>query len=230
MAGANRYRRWMYRRVCRFIGQRILEVGAGIGNFTSLLHEREFVVPIDIHPHCIRILQENLGNDLKIQPLRMDISDRQAICNLQKHNFDTVICFNVLEHVSDDSGALRNIYNVLQPEGNAILLVPAFDFLFGTVDEALGHFRRYSRKDLVEKMKAAGFEIQSQFFMNVIGMLGWYFNNRILKKREESPDQILFFDRYIAPLAELAERWIPPPAGLSLIVVGKKGTHQDGHD
>jgi SAM-dependent methyltransferase len=225
MAGAHNYRRWMYKRISLYIGRRILEVGAGIGNFTSLLRDREFVVPVDVHPECVRILQENMGNDSRIKPMQLDLTDTDAFRNLQKNAFDTVICFNVLEHVSDDAAALANIYEVLQPNGKAILLVPAFTFLYGTVDEALGHFRRYSKKELTSKMQNAGFEIESKFFMNVIGMFGWFFNNRIIKKKEESAHQILFFDRLIAPVAELLERWIPPPVGLSLIVVGKKNAH-----
>ena len=71
-------------------------------------------------------------------------------------------------------------------------------------------------------MRKAEFEIETSFYMNVIGMLGWFWNNRIIKMQEENSAQIGVFDRYIAPWAERLERIIPPPFGLSLIAIGRK--------
>ena len=73
-------------------------------------------------------------------------------------------------------------------------------------------------------MRRAGFVIERSFYMNVVGMAGWFWNNRIIKRSEESGKQIGFFDRFIAPLAEFSERVLPPPVGLSLIAIGRKKT------
>jgi ubiquinone/menaquinone biosynthesis C-methylase UbiE len=222
MASAQNYRNWMFRQIVPYIGQRILEVGCGIGNFTSLLMDRELIVATDVYSPCIDYLKTRLAGSLKVVPMELDIAD-PAARELESYEFDTVICLNVLEHVEDDLRALSHMQSVLRPGGRLVLLVPAFQFLYGTVDESLDHYRRYTRKTLLPRMKASGFKIERSFYMNAIGMTGWFLNNRVLKRREENADQIEMFDRYIAPVAERIEKIFPPPFGLSLIAIGQKG-------
>jgi len=71
-------------------------------------------------------------------------------------------------------------------------------------------------------MVEAGFLLQTTFYMNMIGMAGWFWNNRVRRINEENAAQVELFDRYIARQAERFERLIPPPFGLSLIAVGRK--------
>src|SRR3954466_13546837 len=111
MAGAVNYRNWMLRRFHPFLGERILEVGAGIGNFTELLLDREFVLPTDVYPPCLDVLRQRIGHTLKADPTVVDLAD-PVIRELARHRFDTVLCVNVLEHVEDDSAALANIFAV----------------------------------------------------------------------------------------------------------------------
>ena len=221
MAGAKNYRQWMYRRLFPHIGQRVLEIGAGIGNFTRLLLEREFVVATDNYEPCVEYLNKHLGNRLKAPAMVFDAAENVG-SELKQYRFDTIVCLNVLEHIEDDLTALSRMHELLAPGGRLVLLVPAFQFLHGTVDQALGHYRRYTRKDLLPVMKRAGFVVERSFYMNVIGMAGWFWNNRIIKRVEESKNQVWIFDRFIAPLAEISERILPPPVGLSLIAIGRK--------
>jgi SAM-dependent methyltransferase len=186
------------------------------------LIDRDLIVATDVYSPCVDYLKRRVGVGLNVVPLELDISDPAAL-ELAKYEFDTVICLNVLEHVEDDLRALSHMQSVLKPGGRLVLLVPAFQFLYGTVDRSLDHYRRYTRKSLLPRMRAAGFEIERSFYMNVIGMAGWFLNNRVLKRREENADQIEMFDRYIAPVAERIEKIIPPPFGLSLIAIGQKG-------
>jgi SAM-dependent methyltransferase len=222
MASAQNYRNWMFRQIAPYVGERILEVGCGIGNFTSLLMDRELIVATDVYAPCVDYLKTRLGGSLKVVPVQLDISEPAAL-ELASYEFDTVICLNVLEHVEDDLRALSHMQSLLKPGGRLVLLVPAFQFLYGTVDKSLDHYRRYNRKTLLPRMQAAGFHIERSFYMNVIGMSGWFLNNRLLKRREENADQIEVFDRYIAPVAEKIEKLFPPPFGLSLIAIGQKG-------
>ncbi|HLE62168.1 MAG TPA: class I SAM-dependent methyltransferase, partial [Pyrinomonadaceae bacterium] len=177
MTQAVNYQNWMYRRIEPYLGQRILEVGAGIGNFTRFLLDRELVVPTDISEICLNQLQERLGEALRVQPKLLDLGN-PTDKDWNQYDFDTVICLNVLEHVEDDACALSFINSVLKPGGRSVLLVPAFMFLFGSVDTAIGHFRRYTRRTLVPRMVEAGFLLQTTFYMNMIGMAGWFWNNR----------------------------------------------------
>ena len=214
----------MYRQIAPFIGQRVLEIGAGIGNFTELLLDRELVVATDKYGPCIESLRSRLGEQLNSMPIQVDIAESGGQIDQQfiEYGFDTVICLNVLEHIEDDLRALSNMQRALKPGGRLILLVPAFQFLFGAVDRSLEHYRRYTKNSVLFKMTQAGFRIERTFYMNVIGMAGWFLNNRIIKRKEESKGQIRFFDDYIAPWAERVERFLPPPIGLSLIAIGIK--------
>jgi SAM-dependent methyltransferase len=220
MAQANNYQDWMFRRIAPYVGQRILEVGAGIGNFTRLLLDRELVVPTDLSPLCVNRLQQRLSDGLHVQPRLLDLGN-PGDDDWSSFHFDTIICLNVLEHVEDHMRALRFMHSVLEPGGRALILVPAFQFLFGTIDAKIGHFRRYRRRDLLPLMLAAGFTVEHSFYMNVIGMAGWFWNNRIRRIDEEDARQIQVFDRYIAPWAERVEQLLPPPIGLSLIAIGR---------
>jgi SAM-dependent methyltransferase len=220
MAGAKNYREWMYRRLAPYIGQRVLEIGSGIGNFTKLLLDRDLVVATDNYQPCVEYLNSHLGEKLKAPPILLDAAGEIG-SELRQHEFDTIVCLNVLEHIEDDLRALEQMHSLLVAQGRLVLLVPAFQFLYGSVDRSLGHYRRYTRKDLLPIMRRAGFQIERSFYMNVVGMAGWFWNNRIVRRTEESEKLIGIFDRYVAPVAEFTERLIPPPTGLSLIAIGR---------
>jgi SAM-dependent methyltransferase len=221
MTQATNYRNWMYRQIAPYVGARILEIGAGIGNFTEFFQDRELVVPSDNFPACIGYLERRFANRANVQPLLFDIAAEHPP-ELTSNGFDTVVCLNVLEHIEDDERALHRMWNALAPEGRLVLLVPACQFIYGTVDRSLGHYRRYSRRNLVPKMRSAGFHVETCFSMNLLGIAGWFLNNRVLRRRQESRDQVMLFDRLIVPVVERMERVVAPPIGMSLIAIGRK--------
>src|SRR5207247_7381782 len=94
-----------------------------------------------------------------------------------------VICLNVVEHLADDLAALNNIRGVLEDGGRAIVLVPCGPWLFGTLDEVLGHQRRYTKKQLVELAEKAGFHLENVMAFNRVGVIAWWLNGRLLRKR-----------------------------------------------
>ncbi len=221
MADAVNYRHWIYSRISRYIGQRIIELGAGIGNFTERFLDRELVVAVDNHAPCIERLRKRFLNHGNVVTEKVDISSRE-ILSLSRYKPDTIICINVLEHVKNDSRALSHMFHVLTKAGNIILFVPAFQFLYGDIDRIVGHHRRYSKSELKEKLIKAGFKLKDIFYMNSIGTIGWFLNNKIFKRKEESPSQVIFYDRFIVPWLKHLENHITLPLGLSLIAIGEK--------
>ena len=221
MAPARNYSRWIYEQFRPHLGQRLIECGAGIGNFTELLLDRELVVAVDAYQPCLEQLAQRFSAAKQVVPVHMDISSPR-LCELSSYQPDTVICINVLEHVEDDASALVNMRSILQPGGRLALLVPAYPVLYGTIDRKIGHYRRYTKKVLIERIRRAGLRIRRLFCMNVIAPLGWFLNNRIFKRQEESVAQVMFFDCCIVPWLRPAERILNPPFGLSLIAVCEK--------
>lgn len=221
MSNAFNYRQWIYHHISSHIGNRILEVGGGIGNFTELLLNRELVVSIDIFRPCVEYMQGRFRHLSNVIPLQLDIG-QPGVRGLKHLVFDTVVCLNVLEHVEQDVEALCTMSYLLQPGGRLLLLVPAYQWLYGTVDKSLKHFRRYSRTDLIEKLEQSNLEVEFLFYMNSIGVLAWFLNNKVILRQEESRGQILFFDRFIAPWLSKLESYIPPPFGLSLVSIARK--------
>ena len=133
---------------------------------------------------------------------------------------DAVVCLNVVEHVSDDLQALRNIHIALKEGGRAIVLVPQGQEIYGTLDEALGHYRRYSKNQLFALMQQAGFDVEKVIEFNRVSRPAWYLNGRILKKRKISRFQLRNFDRFVW-LWRRIDHLLPWPA-TSLIVIGVK--------
>ena len=221
MSNSVNYRQWIFDNVKDAMGRRIIELGAGIGNFTSMFSEKELVVAIDNYAPAVEVMRKKFLSFPNIVPLQMDIEGPELI-SLRKYEADTVVCINVLEHLLDDSEALSKMNAILPSGGKFILLVPAFEFLLGTIDHVVGHQRRYSKKELSSKLREASFRINDLYFMNIIAVFGWYLNNRILKRQEESLSQVLIFDKYITPWLKLIEQAVRPPFGLSLVGICEK--------
>lgn len=221
MSRANNYRAWIFSHFSRHTGQRIIEIGAGIGNFTRLFADRELVIAVDTHEACIEYLKKRFSDHNNIVSLKGDIADTELL-KLCEYKPDTVVCINVLEHVQDDMAALSNMFHLLGHGGRLALLVPAYQFLFGSIDRVVGHCRRYNKNELAKKLASAGFTIEDLFYMNSVGVLGWFLNNRILEKEKESPSQVMVFDKLFVPWLRYAENIFRPPFGLSLVAVAKK--------
>jgi SAM-dependent methyltransferase len=217
LAAAPNFNRWMFDRLRPWIGQRVLEVGSGIGNMSAFLVDRERVVLTDTEPGYLDRLRERFGGraNIDVQRLFLPVLDGA----LATERFDTVICLNVLEHIEDDHASLVVMRRLLRPGGRLVLLVPALRALYGTLDEALGHFRRYGRADLIAKFQAAGFAMRHLEYFNLAGMPGWWFVGRVLRRRLIPAASVSWYDALV-PLFRL-ERFLPWRPGQSLIGVGE---------
>src|SRR5712692_1768389 len=132
-----RYNRWIWERLRPYVGQRVLEVGAGSGTMTRFLYGRELIVATDKETPYIDRLRNAFRRRAGIKVERLDL-DSDAALALVHYNFDTVMCINVLEHTDDDAAALRRVHHLLTPGGRVVIFVPAGKELFGTLDRGIG--------------------------------------------------------------------------------------------
>lgn len=216
------YNRWLHERFEHFLGNRILEVGSGVGNQTRFFVDaRERVVASDVEPHYVRELFGRFGErgNVRIASYRFPL-DQKDRDDLRDERLDTIVCMNVLEHIEDDAATLSDFASVLQPGGHLVLLVPSMKALYGTLDRHLDHYRRYSSDELRAKVTAAGFEIDTLRFLNRPAVPGWWLNSRVLKRRVMPKGQLRVF-KWVMPLLKLEEKR-PPSFGLSLLVLARK--------
>lgn len=215
----SRYNEWLYQQIAPFTGRRVLEVGSGIGTMTKYLVGRDMVVATDINPQYLEILRATFAGRQNLAVHALDLDDALSPA-LTGYAVDTVVCLNVLEHIQDDQAVLRRFHELLPRGGRVVLIVPALTKLYGTMDQALGHFRRYERDELVAKILGAGFEVQAVRFLNVIGIPGWYLNGRVLRRTSVPGVQARLND-WLVPLLRLEKRF-QSAFGMSLLAVGRK--------
>lgn len=220
---APRFTKWMADTIRPYLGERILEIGAGIGNLTTNLIPRAAYWASDINPYYL----ERLKRLKQAKPyLQVHYTDASVAETYPPEHFDTVICLNVVEHLEDDVRALRNIRGSLDHDGRAVILVPNGPRLFGSLDEVLGHYRRYTRDQLVEACVRAGFHVEKVIKFNRIGSPGWWWNGRVLKRKTFGFWQIKLLNTLV-PLVRPIDRFLPFPH-LSWIVVIRAAQQTQG--
>ncbi len=221
LSAADRFNDEVWDQVQAFIGTDILEVGMGIGIFTEKLLARGKVFGVEIVPEFVTEAKRRLGERPGLEYLVADIGGAAPPDSLRGRTFDTIVCMNVLEHIEDDRGTLKRFSSMLKPGGKLVLVVPAYMWLFNPLDSNDGHFRRYERAELVEKMKTAGFDVIHESRFNLFGIIGWFLNGTILRRKDLPAGQMGLFNK-VAPLLFWFEHLVGPPVGLSLLAVGAK--------
>ena len=221
MAGLSTYNRWLHDRFDAFLGRRVLEVGSGVGNQTRYFDDRERVVASDIEAHYLRELRRRFENQphVRIASFSFPLADGDRE-DLRGEHLDSIVCMNVLEHIERDRETLVDFASVLEPGGKLVLLVPAMPALYGTLDQALQHFRRYDRDGLSRLVTEAGFDVREIRFLNRLGVAGWWLNSRVLKRTVLPRGQLAAF-KWLMPLLKREETH-PPRFGMSLLVLATK--------
>lgn len=216
------YLRWQMSQFLPHMGSRILEIGCGVGGIIDILPAKEFILGVDIDAEVLAYTIERHRTRAECRFERLDFSalreDQERLASLR---FDTILCINLLEHIEDDLAALETMRAILVPGGILALLVPAHPALYGEYDRIDGHFRRYTRRDLREKVRRAGFKPTNLRYFNGVGAMGWWIKYKLLRSTIHGSSDFRLMNALLPILAPL-ERLIPPPFGLSLITVARR--------
>ncbi len=218
LAAARNYNRWLTDRLQRWVGRRVLEIGAGLGSMSEFILDRDRVVLSDTDPYYLARLHDRFAArpNVRIAELRLPGVDGSVAAE----RLDTIICLNVLEHVPDDAASLAAMRTLLQAGGRLVLLVPSLPFIYGTLDEALGHVRRYTPAELRRKFRDAAFRLVHLEYFNLAGVPGWWLTGQVLKRRLIPTGSLGLYDALV-PLFRL-ERFLPWRVGQSLIAIGER--------
>jgi len=219
---APRFTGWMADVIRPYIGDRVLEIGAGTGNMSVHLMPRAIYWATDVNPNYLNYLVTLRAARPYMRVAYTNATEPESFPKGQ--SFDTVVCLNVVEHIEEDVLALRNILQSLEEGGRAIILVPCGPKLYGTLDAVLGHMRRYTEPGLVTAAEQSGFHVERVLKFNKAGVLGWWLNGRVLRKKTFDLGQIRMLN-FLTPVFRLLEPVLPLPP-LSLIAILRKETNQ----
>lgn len=218
MSFAINYHRWLLAEFLPYIGSSVAEVGAGAGNFSSLILKANikslmaFEPSINMYP----LLQEALRTDKRAKAIN-GFFGKEATGEC----FDSIVYINVLEHIEDDASELAKVRDALTPEGHLLIFVPALPWLYSGLDRQVGHFRRYTKKNLIERVQRAGFSIVKARYFDMAGIVPWFINFTLLNN-SISGESVSMYDRLIVPVMRVLEGLVPPPIGKNVLVVARK--------
>ena len=218
MERAVRYNAWLLERSVPYLGRDVVDVGAGAGTFVERIADgTRRVVAVEPEEEFQPELRRRFAGrgDVRVEPL-----EAAALAAAYPGAFDTAVCFNVVEHIGDDAGAVAAIASALKRGGHLLVLVPAHPFLFGELDRALEHRRRYRRADLRRLLERAGLGVVDLRHVNPVGAVGWLVAGRVLKRDRIPEAPLLAFDRAVPFLRRLDG--LQAPFGLSLWAVARR--------
>jgi len=218
MSFAFNYHNWIIDELTPFLGRNVVEVGAGVGNLTTILLKKalERLYAFEPASNLFPLLKEKTREQVRVLAVNEFFRPE-----LVADAIDSILYINVLEHIEDDSGELSMAYGALRPGGYLLLFVPALQWLFSSADASIGHFRRYYKTDLVRLVKTAGFSIEKAHYLDFTGILPWYINFVLLKNSFTS-SKVALYDKLVVPSVRIFESLIRPPIGKNLIVVARK--------
>lgn len=221
LATLHNYQRWIVDSFQPYLRGRAIEFGAGTGNISTLI--RSHVATLDLlepSANLIAPLRQRFAGDdgtaIYHQPLEVQLPE------ISDETYDSVVLVNVLEHIKDDVAALDGLLRILKPGGHLLLFVPALKFLYSNLDKLVGHYRRYQRAELNNKVADAGFEIVLSRYFDAIGVAPWLLLNTLMGGTSFNPLLVGVYDSVFAPLSRGIESLISMPLGKNVLLVARR--------
>ncbi len=212
---AKNWRKYWMGMVRGFLGSEVLEVGAGIGTVTAGLRKPEMKwVALEPDNEMFQVLEKEFQNvDSGVAVFGKTLSEYSGI-----QKFDSVLYFDVLEHIEHDSREVELACSKLNPNGYLIILVPAHQSLFSPFDTEIGHFRRYDRDSLCLLKPKNMNQVLSRYLDSGGYFLSWA-NSKFLAQSAPTTTQIRFWDSFVIPVSRLVDRLLGFRFGKSLLIV-----------
>lgn len=217
------YNQWLMNNVCKFVSGLILEPAAGLGTIADMLYEKGFrkLVLSDFDKKYVNLLKKKYKNVSNIKVYCADLNRLSDIIKLPK--VDTVVSINTFEHIKYDQKAIAGLAGRLKRGGRMVIFVPAIKMLYGEWDKSIFHFRRYSYKELKNKVVNSGMKVVYWKYMNFPGIFAWGIS-KLLKRTPNNinPKNVYWYDKLILSWWTKIEDKIKIPIGQSILMVGEK--------
>lgn len=222
MDSASRYYSWMLDAFAPHIGKRILEVGAGSGNFSERLLDwkPDLLTCLEPSANVAVKLEQRLAGAKNTETKRGLLADHAAGW---QERYDTIFYINVLEHVKHDQDEVVRALSCLKAGGHLLIFVPALPRLYGRADELFGHYRRYTQSQLMDLFQAQPVDIVRCHYWDVLGVLPWWITFVLLRRGVMNRRMVKLYDTAVVPVARFLESYFTPPLGKNLILIARKG-------
>lgn len=222
---ANAFNQWMYQTIAPWCTGTLLEIGSGVGNLSQFFLEKgQPMYLTDLREgYCAQLSAQFAGQPacLGVRQLDLVAPDFEQRHAALLGRLDSVFALNVVEHIKDDQLALSNARALLRPGGRLIILVPAYQWLYTGMDQALGHYRRYTTQHLAEAMTQSGLHVIHQQYFNTMGILAWWISGRLQRNTQIPSGQMRLYNTFV-PIFKGIDWLVGRRFGLSAIAVGER--------
>lgn len=211
---------WLFTKLAPHVRGDVLEIGSGIGNISRAVVARATTAVLsDLERPYLEALERAFGDDPRVTVAAYDL-EVDPPPEVAGRRFDAIVAVNVIEHIQDDHALVRRLAALLKPGGKLVVYVPACPFAYGSVDRALGHYRRYTPEGLGALLAGAGLDVERPSYMNLFGLLAWTVNGKLLRRAQISRRQLAVFERLMS-LVRLEDRF-RVPIGLGLYTAAQR--------
>lgn len=214
-----RFTGWLFEQVEPFLEGTVWEAGCGTQTYTEHMVAAgcRRILATDRDEALLEVARRRFEATDRVSVFNLDMSREEEFQKVRGEHVQTIVCLNVLEHIEDDGMFLRNMRGLLPPKGRLVLLVPAHPSLFSGIDASVHHRRRYTARELLAKLRTAGFRVVKLYYFNALGILGWFFYGHILRRRTVPETPAAPFDRLIPILRGTERAVLRGRLGVSLI-------------
>tara|TARA_B100000780_G_C21048699_1_gene421032 strand:+ start:175 stop:861 length:687 start_codon:yes stop_codon:yes gene_type:complete len=211
---ASNFRKYQILLINKFITGKFLEVGAGKGGlipfYKKLLKDITIIEP-----------EKKLFRLLKKKYLNKKIKIKNQTINNIVGKYNTIIYYDVLEHIKNDLQEVTYAEKRLKKNGHLIFSVPAYQFFYSSFDKSVGHFKRYNKKDFIKLEKKTGLKIKKLVYYDSIGFFFLVLNKLFSLKQTNLKNKIYLWN-LLMPLSKVIDFITFNRFGKSLLCVFKK--------
>jgi ubiquinone/menaquinone biosynthesis C-methylase UbiE len=213
---ATKWKTYYSEKIAAFLGEEVLEVGAGIGGTTKLLCSSKQKRWVCLEPDGNMASQIEKAVREKELPRFCEVKVGSLANLTDKEKFDTIIYIDVLEHIENDKEEFETAVKFLKDKGYLIVLSPAHQFLYTPFDKAIGHFRRYNKSSL-QQVASSNLKCIKILYLDSVGGLASLGNKLILNSASPNHKQIQFWDKVLVPASRFVDRIFNYKIGKSIL-------------
>ena len=211
---AKKFRKYQIDFLKKYIKDPFLEVGPGKGGFVNLY--RKFTNNITLIEPDNKLFQS-----LKKRFRKTDIKIKNHTIKKERLKYQTIIYFDVLEHIEDDLNEVMLASARLKKDGRLIFNVPAHQLFYNQFDKSVGHFKRYSKKDFMIMEKMTNLKIQKLIYYDSIGLI-FLILNKVFKLKDGNLKNKIYLWNILIPLSRFIDKVTFNKLGKSLFCVFTK--------